>query len=80
MYSSTVENEDTAENHQSQNTTFNALLPNESYICLGYVLDSKSSAKAPAKSKLVPATVPKIISDLIYVSEQLGIPRLWVDQ
>lgn len=57
-----------------------ALLPEESYTCLSYVWGNSRPAKAPINSQLHASAIPKTISDAIFVAEQLGIPRLWVDQ
>lgn len=57
-----------------------ALLPNESYTCLSYVWGIIRPATVASNSQLDIDTIPKTISDAIFVSEQLGIPRLWVDQ
>jgi len=51
----------------------------ETYVCLSYVWGN-TTTNENFNGLQLPEKIGKTIEDAIYVSQQLGIPRLWVDQ
>lgn len=56
-----------------------ALHKHESHVCLSYMW-GKTTFKKTLDGLRIPEMIGKTIKDAMYVSRQLRVPRLWVDQ